>query len=75
MGAPILPGYVCRMCGAAQIQQPWDAADGYVCANCGATNRTPLLSTEDARRGLAGAVRAATASLGELARTITEGGT
>lgn len=43
MTAPILPDYVCRVCGAESIQQPWDAADGYVCANCGATNHPPLL--------------------------------
>lgn len=43
MTAPILLGYLCRVCGCERIQQPWDSADGFLCANCGATNWTPLL--------------------------------
>jgi DNA-directed RNA polymerase subunit RPC12/RpoP len=41
--APVLKGYLCRVCGQERIQTPWNASDGYVCGNCGANNQTPLL--------------------------------
>jgi len=41
--APILYGYLCRVCGLERLQQPWDAADGFLCDHCGATNEAPLL--------------------------------
>lgn len=43
--APILYGYLCRVCGQERIQTPWNASDGFDCANCGAKNLAPLLST------------------------------
>jgi hypothetical protein len=49
MTAPILRGYLCRVCGNETIQTPWDASDGFVCdpkKGCGATNIAPLLTTE-----------------------------
>ena len=43
MTAPILLGYICRVCGAERLQQPWNAEDNFTCANCGATNIPPLV--------------------------------
>ena len=49
MTAPILHGYICRVCGLERIQQPWNADDEFVCANCGAQNQTPLLTVQEHR--------------------------
>jgi DNA-directed RNA polymerase subunit RPC12/RpoP len=48
--APVLHGYLCRVCGEERIQTPWNSSDGYVCSNCGAKNLTPLLPVENKGR-------------------------
>lgn len=44
--APLLLGYVCKLCGQETIQSPWDATEGYPCKpspdGCGAVNWGPL---------------------------------